>query len=273
MPLKAFASVTCTKPQAINHQKPVHCLAAASCRGPALLLGRLNGNLRAQNARSTLMPHQTAKARKLACRAALSAGDEVVVVGGTEPLGVMLLRKLNDGGKYKPQTMLKDPDDPRWIVLYEGAGVKGIDPTNAQEMDEKLEKANAVILAVESSMEPPAIRFIAEGTGEDSIKKFIYVSRIGIERRGSFAWRLKNLRGELDKYAAAEAEVFTNKMQSFELELGDKLDGDTSRVTLRDLIIHLLENDDVDNKIISLVNTEGKERPPFEKALASLVLA
>eukprot|EP00960_Hanusia_phi_P031459 749300-Hanusia_phi.AAC.7 len=224
-------------------------------------------------------------------KAAVPTGTKVVVFGALDRLGQLLVRHMAKDGRYTP--VIQTMKDYEQKVLYRTDGVEEIFPPEAEVYFEEIPaNVSAAVLSVEKPTDPETMKnVLALGI---PFKRFILLSKIGVDEREN-DWKLKlNPFLQLDKWAALEqtlkecAEIYnfdytilrvgnlkggpfydTNKdfeqalndrifdaeeARGISLKLKDQSSADSGRDVVAQCLVQCLTRADTANKVLSLVS-------------------
>ncbi|KAJ1487654.1 hypothetical protein T484DRAFT_1888753 [Baffinella frigidus] len=220
---------------------------------------------------------------------AVPQGGKVLVFGALDKLGQLVVRHLNNNGRYKP--CVSTAKDYTEMMRYTVDGLKEYFPPETQLAFEEIPgDISAAVLCVETDTDPEQLRnFISMGLPK--LQRVVLVSKIGVDSRDD--WKVKmnplsrlerwhaleqtikegaeqynidftilrvgKLRGgpyydcNRDYSGALEDRIFDGEKKGIRLSTGDQEGGrDTSRDVLASCVVECLPRLDAANKMLSV---------------------
>lgn len=161
----------------------------------------------------------------LVCQAAITAGDTVLVIGGTGGVGQLVTKKLAQLGGYNVRVTSRDVQRGKETIDDAKVDVVPLDLTG-NSMDAQLQAAldgvAAVVISVGTTAFPTAkwaggntpeaidkiaVTKIATAAAVNGLKKAVLITSIGIDRTNEMPFKILNLFGVLDAKRAGEEAI------------------------------------------------------------------
>ena len=162
----------------------------------------------------------------LVCQAAITAGDTVLVIGGTGGVGQLVTKKLAQLGGYNVRVTSRDVQRGKETIDDANVDVVPLDLTG-NSMDAQLQAAldgvAAVVISVGTTAFPTAkwaggntpeaidkiavTKIATAATAVNGLNKAVLITSIGIDRTNEMPFKFLNLFGVLDAKRAGEEAI------------------------------------------------------------------